>query len=206
MSFRSNRRPPSRPLTEPSTTNLSPPSRSRTGMDAAALVGPAEFIDPAQPDGPAVTPPAVACRRVNKWFDRFQVLTDVSFEVAAGEVAVLIGRSGAGKSTMLRCLNGLELPTTGEVAVHGCPVTDDPYVLRALRSQVGIVFQDFNLFPQYTVEMNVVLAQRLVLNRTGEVAEATALEALKRVDMLRHRSKYPSQLSGGEQQLSLIHI
>lgn len=168
-------------------------------MDAEAGVGRPEFVEPVD-DEPDVEPPAVVCRGVSKWFDRFQVLDNVSFEVQPGEVAVLIGRSGAGKSTMLRCLNGLELPNVGEVAVHGCPISDDPYVLRALRSMVGIVFQNFNLFPQYTVEMNVVLAQRLVLNRTGESAAASAVEVLERVGMLSHRNKYPSQLSGGEQQ------
>lgn len=169
-------------------------------MDQVAGVGLPEFVEPLPDQAPGVDPPAVACRNVSKWFDQFQVLDDVSFEVQPGEVAVLIGRSGAGKSTILRCLNGLELPTLGEVVVHGCPVTDDPYGLRALRSTVGIVFQNFNLFPQYTVEMNVVLAQRLVLNRTGEIAEASAVEVLDRVGMLSHRNKYPSQLSGGEQQ------
>ncbi|MEM7274798.1 MAG: amino acid ABC transporter ATP-binding protein [Actinomycetota bacterium] len=174
-------------------------SGSIAGYGTSALVGTPEFLDPT-PSEPEIPPPAVACHHVDKWFSQFQALDDVSFEVEAGEVAVLIGRSGAGKSTMLRCLNGLERPNGGEVVVHGLPITDDPYVLRALRARVGVVFQQFNLFPQYTVETNVVLAQRLVLNRSSDEAESAAEEALDRVDMLRHRSKLPSQLSGGEQQ------
>lgn len=168
--------------------------------DLPAEVGPPELLDPTEPIDGAEDPPAIACRGVSKWFGHLHVLDDITFDVQPGEVSVLIGRSGAGKSTMLRCLNGLERPTVGDVAVHGCAVTDDPYVLRALRATIGIVFQSFNLFPQYTVEMNVVLAQRLVLNRDGDAAAVAAAEALERVDMLAHRNKYPSQLSGGEQQ------
>ncbi|MEM9651861.1 MAG: amino acid ABC transporter ATP-binding protein [Actinomycetota bacterium] len=194
-------RAPQAPIrSAPESLLWSPDPASDGSMGAEADVGAPEFIEPTQDAEPEVEPPAVACRGVSKWFEQFQVLDDITFEVQPGEVSVLIGRSGAGKSTMLRCLNGLELATVGQVEIHGCPVTDDPYVLRALRSAVGIVFQNFNLFPQYSVERNVVLAQRLVLNRTGETAEASAVEVLDRVGMLAHRNKYPSQLSGGEQQ------
>ena len=145
-------------------------------------------------------PVVVECRDVTKWFGTFCALDQVSLTIRAGEVLALIGPSGAGKSTLLRCINGLEVPTEGQLEVLGHEVVNDRYVLDQLRPRIGMVFQQFNLFPQLTVENNVVLAQRVVHRRSPEEAKARAAEALERVDMLRHLRKHPDQLSGGEQQ------
>lgn len=170
--------------------------------DALAIVDAPEFLDTSRDnlEGVHEPPPAIECRNVTKWFGEFRALDDVSFRVDHGEVVVIIGRSGSGKSTMLRCINGLEMPSGGEVLVDGVRLANDQYVLRHLRERVGMVFQSFNLFPQYTVEANVVLAQRIVLGRGPQEAAAIALQTLERVDMLRHLRKYPANLSGGEQQ------
>ena len=145
-------------------------------------------------------PVVIDCDGVSKWFGPFRALDDVSLQVRRGEVLVLMGPSGAGKSTLLRCINGLEFPSHGRLTVLGTEVRDDRYVLEALRPRIGMVFQHFNLFPQLSVEKNVVLAQRLVHGRSAQAARDRALQALERVDMLAHLDKPPAQLSGGEQQ------
>lgn len=165
-----------------------------------AAVGSAELIKP-QPRESDEPPPALECHNVSKWFGSILAVDDVSLSIEAGSVVAFIGRSGSGKSTLLRCFNGLELPTTGRVLIDGHPLDPaDQFLFRQLRQRTGIVFQDFNLFPQYSIEANVVLAQRVVLRRSAPEAAVVASRVLDRVGMLGHRHKHPNQLSGGEQQ------
>lgn len=166
-------------------------------VDDPILLEPEPDPEPIEDAGP---PPAIECVRVSKYFGQFPALTDVSFRIEHGEVVSIIGRSGSGKSTMLRCINGLEKLSAGEIKVDGLEVATNQFALRQLRERVGMVFQTFNLFPQYSVVANVVLAQRVVLGRPADVATDNAIAALDRVDMSRHVDKYPAQLSGGEQQ------
>ncbi len=168
-------------------------------LGAVAIVDPPELLEP-EPEEDPEPPSAIDCSHVSKYFGQFCALDDVSFRIEQGEVVSIIGRSGSGKSTMLRCINGLEQVSAGDICVDGLAVTTDSFTLRQLRERVGMVFQNFNLFPQYSVVANVVLAQRVVLGRSSDEAEATAVDALDRVEMRRHSDKYPAQLSGGEQQ------
>ncbi|MGE0239306.1 MAG: amino acid ABC transporter ATP-binding protein [Parvibaculaceae bacterium] len=137
---------------------------------------------------------------VRKSFGPVEVLKGVSVTIAAGERVVLLGRSGSGKSTLLRCMNGLERIDGGRLEVLGIDLAAPSADLRALRRKVGIVFQGFNLFPHLTVEQNVTLAQRRVLNRTAAEAIDRAGEVLAQVGMADKRQAYPSELSGGQQQ------
>jgi polar amino acid transport system ATP-binding protein len=136
---------------------------------------------------------------VHKSFGTHQVLRGVSLDVVAGEVVVLIGPSGSGKSTLLRCVNGLEPINRGEITVDGLRV-GDPKELRQVRTRVGMVFQQFNLFPHMTVLRNVAMAPTLVLGKSQGEAEATSLELLIRVGLKDKVDAYPGQLSGGQQQ------
>ncbi|MEO0494048.1 MAG: amino acid ABC transporter ATP-binding protein [Actinomycetota bacterium] len=145
-------------------------------------------------------PVVIRCDDVSKWFGTFRALDAVSLEVRSGEVLALMGPSGAGKSTLLRCINGLELPTTGSIEVLGLPLIDDKLILEQIRRRTGMVFQHFNLFPQYTVLHNVTLAQRIVQRRGPGEASERARVALERVGMAGHADKHPNELSGGEQQ------
>jgi len=136
---------------------------------------------------------------VHKSFGSLHVLRGVSLDVAAGEVVVLIGASGSGKSTLLRCVNGLEAIDRGEIIVDGLRV-GDPKALRQVRTRVGMVFQQFNLFPHMTVLRNVAMAPMLVLGQPRDEAEARSAELLVRVGLKEKVAAYPSQLSGGQQQ------
>jgi polar amino acid transport system ATP-binding protein len=120
--------------------------------------------------------------------------------VAQGEVVVVVGPSGAGKSTLLRCINHLETPTVGHLWVDGIPVTDKKSDINRIRAEVGMVFQQFNLFPHLTALENVTLAQRVVRKRSQEEAERVGREQLERVGIPEKADSYPSQLSGGQQQ------
>ncbi len=142
----------------------------------------------------------IECRGVTKWYDAFRALDDITLTVRAGEVVVIIGPSGAGKSTLLRCINGLETHTSGDIRVLETAIDGDRYRLEHVRRNVGMVFQDFNLFPQMSVLSNVVAAQRLVHRRSPGEATSRALMALDDVGMVAHQRKRPYQLSGGEQQ------
>lgn len=142
----------------------------------------------------------VSIRHLSKSFGETQVLRDVSVEVARGEVVVVLGPSGSGKSTMLRCINLLEKPTGGRIFIEGQEVTAATTDINKLREHVGMVFQQFNLFPHLTAKKNVMLAQRKVLKRSAEEAERVALDQLARVGLADRADFLPAQLSGGQQQ------
>jgi len=144
--------------------------------------------------------PLITVEKVNKHFGSQHVLRDVSTQFNAGEVAVIVGASGSGKSTLLRTLNRLEKHDSGRIVVDGIEVSDDRRQLEALRAEVGMVFQQFNLFPHLTVLQNVALAPRRVRKMARAAAEARAAELLERVGMQDHAHKHPFALSGGQQQ------
>jgi polar amino acid transport system ATP-binding protein len=144
--------------------------------------------------------PLIVAEGVNKHFGPAHVLVDVSTRFFAGEVAVIIGASGSGKSTFLRTLNRLEKHDSGRIVVDGIELCDDVKNLDAIRREVGMVFQQFNLFPHLTALDNVSLAPRRVRKTPREEARRAALELLTRVGLEDHAHKHPHQLSGGQQQ------
>ncbi|MDW3684336.1 amino acid ABC transporter ATP-binding protein [Cupriavidus sp. CV2] len=137
---------------------------------------------------------------VHKWYDRFHVLKDISLSVAEGERIVICGPSGSGKSTMIRCINRLEEHQRGRIIVGGVELTSDVKNIEKVRSDVGMVFQQFNLFPHLTVLENCVLAPMWVRKTPRKAAEQAAMEYLERVRIPEQAKKYPRQLSGGQQQ------
>ena len=137
---------------------------------------------------------------VQKSYGKVAVLKGISFNVAKGEVVVLIGRSGSGKSTALRCINGLEAISGGAIDVCGHQVSQRPAVLKAIRRDVGIVFQSFNLFPHLTAQDNITLALRRVKQMTRAEANDVAVASLVQVGLAEKAGAYPEQLSGGQQQ------
>ncbi len=138
---------------------------------------------------------------VNKWYGKnFQVLKDCSLKVAKGEVIVVCGPSGSGKSTLIKTVNGLEPINSGNITVDGVSITDKKANLDKVRSSIGMVFQNFELFPHMSVTDNIKIGQLKVLGRSDEAANKKAEELLERIDLSEHAHKYPSQLSGGQQQ------
>ncbi|HVP09330.1 MAG TPA: amino acid ABC transporter ATP-binding protein [Burkholderiales bacterium] len=142
----------------------------------------------------------IVIKNVSKWYGSFQVLTDCSTAVQKGEVVVVCGPSGSGKSTLIKCVNALEPFEKGEITVDGVSVGDPKTNLPKLRSRIGMVFQNFELFPHLSVTENLTLAQVKVLGRTPEAARDKGLKLLDRVGLLAHKDKFPGQLSGGQQQ------
>lgn len=142
----------------------------------------------------------VSIQHLEKSFGDTQVLRDVNIDVKRGEVVVVLGPSGSGKSTMLRCINLLETPTGGHIYIEGQEITGSHTNVDKLREHVGMVFQQFNLFPHLTAKKNIMLAQRQVLKRSKEEAERIALEQLERVGLADRAEFLPGQLSGGQQQ------
>ena len=142
----------------------------------------------------------IEMRSVNKWYGKVQVLNECSLDVSKGEVIVVCGPSGSGKSTLIKTINGLEPVNSGEIIVSGISVTDKSTNLDQMRSKIGMVFQNFELFPHMNVTENIKLGQTKVLGRTNEEAEQKAKTLLERVGLTDHAHKYPSQLSGGQQQ------
>jgi len=142
----------------------------------------------------------IAIKSLYKWFGPLCAVNNVSFTVAHGRVLVVIGPSGSGKSTVLRCINHLETPSSGEVWVDGIKLTHSHKSINAIRAEVGMVFQQFNLFPHLTALDNIVLAQRVVRKRRIDEARRVALEQLERVGIPEKANQYPGQLSGGQQQ------
>ncbi|MCB9455550.1 MAG: amino acid ABC transporter ATP-binding protein [Anaerolineaceae bacterium] len=144
--------------------------------------------------------PIIFCQNVNKWFGEFHVLRDVSLEVMPKEVVVILGPSGSGKSTFIRCINRLEEHQEGQIIVDGMELTHDVRNIAAIRREIGMVFQQFNLFPHKTVLENITLGPMKVRHWPRDRAEAKAQELLNRVGIPEQAAKYPGQLSGGQQQ------
>ncbi|MDE0121825.1 MAG: amino acid ABC transporter ATP-binding protein [bacterium] len=144
--------------------------------------------------------PIIVCENVKKWFGDFQALRGVTTSVEEGEVVVVIGPSGSGKSTFIRCINRLEQHQEGRIVVAGIELTSDVRNIERIRSEVGMVFQQFNLFPHLTVMQNITLAQVWVRKRSRSDAEQRAMALLERVGIPEQAAKYPGQLSGGQQQ------
>jgi glutamate/aspartate transport system ATP-binding protein len=142
----------------------------------------------------------ISIRNVSKWYGSFQVLAGCSTELKKGEVVVVCGPSGSGKSTLIKCVNALEPFQEGEIVVDGVSVRDSKTDLPRLRARIGMVFQNFELFPHLSVTENLTLAQIKVLGRSGEDALERGLKMLDRVGLAAHKDKYPGQLSGGQQQ------
>ena len=139
-------------------------------------------------------------KNISKWYGSFQVLTDCTTQVAKGEVVVVCGPSGSGKSTLIKTVNGLEPFQKGDITVNGVSVAAKETNLSKLRSQIGMVFQNFELFPHLSITENLTLGQTKVLGRPQGEAVERGLKLLDRVGLLAHKDKYPGQLSGGQQQ------
>jgi len=142
----------------------------------------------------------IEIRNLSKWYGSFRVLSGCSTQVRKGEVVVVCGPSGSGKSTLIKCVNGLESFQEGEILVEGVSVGAPGTDLPKLRSRIGMVFQNFELFPHMSVMRNLTLAQEKVLGRAPADAERKGLLLLERVGLADQKSKYPGQLSGGQQQ------
>ena len=144
--------------------------------------------------------PAIAFRQVNKWFGKLHVLQDITLEIQPGEVVVVCGPSGSGKSTLIRCVNRLESVQSGEVVVLGQSLTQPSVNLTRLRTEVGMVFQAFNLYPHMTALENILLAPLKVKGLSRAEAEKIAVALLARVGIPEKAGQYPAHLSGGQQQ------
>ena len=147
-----------------------------------------------------LNPVAVQITAMNKWFGTFHVLQDINMTVPKGETIVICGPSGSGKSTLIRCINRLEEHQTGQIIVDGTELTSDVKNIDKVRSDVGMVFQQFNLFPHLTILQNLTLAPMAVRKVPKAEAEETAMYFLTKVKIPEQAQKYPAQLSGGQQQ------
>ena len=146
------------------------------------------------------TQPLILMQNVNKFFGSFQALKNINLQVHKGERIVVCGPSGSGKSTMIRCINRLEEHNDGHIVIDGTELTDQVKDINAVRREVGMVFQSFNLFPHYTIVKNLMLAQQLVRKISKTEAHETAMHYLTRVKIPEQADKYPIALSGGQQQ------
>ncbi len=144
--------------------------------------------------------PIIRIEAVDKWYGQFQVLTHINLSVAAGERIVVCGPSGSGKSTLIRCINRLETVQKGRIVVDGIDLTAGGKNVESVRQEVGMVFQQFNLFPHLTILQNCTLAPMRSRGLSREEAETIAMKYLTRVRIPEQAGKYPSQLSGGQQQ------
>jgi len=151
---------------------------------------------PAAADGQSM----IVAEDVKKWFGKFQALKGITTAVRRGEVVVIVGPSGSGKSTFIRCINRLERHDSGRIVIDGIELTDDIRHIHQVRSEIGMVFQSFNLFPHLTVLQNVTLAPRNVRKWPKVEAEQKGMKLLERVGIPEQAHKYPAQLSGGQQQ------
>ena len=146
----------------------------------------------------------IQIQKVNKWFGDFQVLKEIDLEVKAKEKIVVCGPSGSGKSTLIRCINRLEEHQKGTIIVDGTEITEDTKNIEQIRAEVGMVFQQFNLFPHLSILDNCTLALIWVKKMSKKDAEALATEHLERVQIIDQAQKFPGQLSGGQQQRAAI--
>lgn len=144
--------------------------------------------------------PIIQIEAVDKWFGKFQALSQINLSVRAGERIVVCGPSGSGKSTLIRCINHLEKVQKGRIVVDGIDLTAGGHNVESVRQEVGMVFQQFNLFPHLTILQNCTLAPIHSRHLSQEEAETIAMKYLKRVRIPEQANKYPSQLSGGQQQ------
>jgi general L-amino acid transport system ATP-binding protein len=151
-------------------------------------------------DQAASDTPSIVLRDVNKWFGEFHVLKDINLQVDKGQKVVVCGPSGSGKSTMIRCINRLEEHQKGHILIDGIELNNDVKNVQAIRREVGMVFQHFNLFPHLTVLENLTLAPIWVRGTPKREAEEAAMLYLERVRIPEQADKYPGQLSGGQQQ------
>ena len=142
----------------------------------------------------------IEIKNVSKWYGEFQVLTDCTATINKGEVVVVCGPSGSGKSTLIKTVNALEPFQKGDIVVDGISLTDPKTDLNKLRSRIGMVFQNFELFPHMSIEKNLAIAQMKVLKRSKDEAYAKGKKLLERVGLGAHAHKFPGQLSGGQQQ------
>ncbi len=142
----------------------------------------------------------IVCEDVKKWFGDFQALKGVTISIKEREVVVVIGPSGSGKSTFIRCINRLEVHQEGRIIVDGIELSSDVRNVEKIRSEVGMVFQQFNLFPHLTVLQNITLAPMWVRKKPRQEAEDSAMKLLERVGIPEQAEKFPGQLSGGQQQ------
>ncbi len=142
----------------------------------------------------------IELKNVNKWFDKFQALKDVNLEVNQQEKIVICGPSGSGKSTLIRCINRLEEHQEGQIIVDGKEISENTKDIEKIRAEVGMVFQQFNLFPHLSILDNCTLAPIWVKKMPKKQAEEIAMENLKRVQIADQAKKFPGQLSGGQQQ------
>ena len=156
----------------------------------------ADYSDATQASGEAI----IELQDVDKFFGQFQALKDINMKVGLQEVVVVIGPSGGGKSTLIRCINRLEKHDNGRIVVDGIDLSDDVRNIQEVRRETGMVFQSFNLFPHLTVLDNITLAPRQVRKLPKGEAEALAMQMLQRVKIPEQARKYPGQLSGGQQQ------
>ncbi len=148
----------------------------------------------------SITNEMIVVNNLHKYFGAVQAVRGVDLRVEKGEVVIIVGPSGSGKSTVLRCLNHLETPTKGEVYVDGVHLEDKHTNINEVRAEVGMVFQQFNLFPHLTALENITIAQKLVRKRGKEEASRIGMEQLTRVGIPEKANAYPRQLSGGQQQ------
>jgi ABC-type polar amino acid transport system ATPase subunit len=144
--------------------------------------------------------PMVKIENVTKYYGAFRALDHVNLSVSSGEVLMIVGPSGSGKSTLLRCINHLEVPDAGQVVVDGIKLTNNEAHINAVRAEVGMVFQRFELFPHLTVMENICLAQQKVRKRSRQEGEQIAWQLLEKVGIPEQANKHPGQLSGGQQQ------
>lgn len=153
---------------------------------------------------PAAGAPIIHMEKVSKWFGNFRVLKDIDLDVREGERHVIVGPSGSGKSTLIRCLNRLEEHQAGKIVIDGIELTGNLHNTDEIRREVGMVFQQFNLFPHLTILQNCTLAPIHVRHMPRADAEALAMQYLERVHIPGQANKYPLQLSGGQQQRAAI--
>jgi general L-amino acid transport system ATP-binding protein len=146
----------------------------------------------------------ILCEGVDKWFGNFQALREIDLVVGRQEVVVVCGPSGSGKSTLIRCINRLEKHDAGTIVVDGIELSDDVRNIQEVRREVGMVFQQFNLFPHLSIMENITLAPRQVRHESKKDAEEYAMRLLERVKIPEQAHKYPAQLSGGQQQRAAI--